>query len=438
MKSVYLLAAALTFAVSTVQGTDWPQWRGPDRTNISKETGLLKKWPEKGPKLLWTFKEAGLGFSGPAIVGDTLYTLGTANKDTEEAVLALDVKTGKLLWSTAIAPLFTWRANQWGDGPTSTPTIDGNLLYALARGGELVCLDMSQKGKVVWRKNLVKDFGGEMMTEWGFSESPIIDGDFLVCTPGSTSKGTLVALNKKTGEVLWHSTDEKNSAPYSSILPVNLHGVRQYVQNSFAKGEGGYLSGFEAKTGKLLWTAKTFGGDNYAICPNPVNFENLIYQTIGYDAGCHLYEISKTGDKFEAKDLYKKTTVKKVKNTHGGVVLIDGHIYGHSERERWICQELKTGAIAWEERDVLPCSSGAITAAEGMIYAYTDEGTVGLLTAQPKEFELVSEFKLPEMSKYTSSRPSSQYSKPWTHPVIANGRLYLRDAELIFCYEIKK
>jgi outer membrane protein assembly factor BamB len=310
-------ALALLLLSATVAGAaDWPQWRGPDRSGVSGETGLLKAWPKDGPKLLWTFKNAGIAHSSFAVVADTLYTLGT--RGDSEIVIALDAKKGEEKWTVKIGPIFDATGN-WGHGPRSTSTVDGDRLYALGSDGDLVCVDLGAK-KEVWRKNLPKDFGGEMMTDWGFSESPLIDGDTLICTPGG-AKGTLVALNKKDGSVRWQSAELTYKAPYSSAVVATVHGVRQYVQNSFGGDtDGGYVSGFRAKDGKVLWTAKTFKGESYDIGPTPIVRDNLIYATT-YNpvTGCHLFEI---GMDFKPRDLYSKKNQKVMKNNHGGVVVV--------------------------------------------------------------------------------------------------------------------
>lgn len=426
------LSALLLVCTSLAHADDWPQFRGPDRTGISKETGLLKSWPKDGPPLVWSFKEAGLGFSSCAIVDGALYTLGTRGED--EVVLALDAKSGKELWTAKIGPIFTFSGNTWGDGPRSTPTVDGSVLYALGGQGELLCLDISQKGKEVWRKNLIKDFGGEMMTEWGYSESPLVDGDKLICTPGGP-RGTLACLDKKTGALVWQSKDLTHKAPYSAPIVTQIHGQKVYIQNSYVdENTGGFNNGFDAKTGKLLWSYSIFKHHSYAIAPTPIVKDNLVYVTSGYGGGCHLLEVD---PEFKVKDLYSKKAQKAVKNTHGGVVLIDGHIYGHTEPKAWVCQEMKSGAIAWFERDKFPCSSGTLIAAEGKLYLYTDEGEVALVEADPKAFNEISSFKIPELSKYPQMRGTSRSSRVWNHPVIANGFLFLRDNELIFCYDIR-
>jgi outer membrane protein assembly factor BamB len=434
MKTRVLAVAVCLVAVALpALAADWPQWRGPDRTGVSKETGLLKEWPKDGPKLLWTYRNTGVGFSCFAVVGERLYTLG--GLDEIEYLIALDIKGGKPVeaWKAKLGPIFSYQ--QWGDGPRGTPTVDGKYIYALGGQGELICVETAG-GKEVWRKNLIKDLGGEMMTEWGYSESPLVDGDKLIVTPGG-DKGTLAALNKATGDVIWRSTGLKNKAPYSSVVVSEAGGVRQYVQNSYISDEeGGVVSGFDARDGKVLWTMPLHNTSTYAIAPTPVVRDNLVYVTAGYGYGCHLFELARSGDAFEAKEVYSRRAQKSVKNTHGGVVLIGGHIYGHSERLGWVCQEFKTGNVVWSEGDKLETKSGAITAADGMLYLYSEEGTAALLKATPKGWQEHGRFDIPEKSKVPETRPTSRRAKIWTQPVVANGRLYLRDQEFLFCFDI--
>jgi outer membrane protein assembly factor BamB len=442
MKACFFLILGGCLAVcSTALAADWPQWRGPDRSGVSMETGLLKAWPKGGPKLLWTYRNAGLGFSGPAIVGDRLYTIGVRDEMTH--VIAVNVGDGQEIWSTKIGPLFTFKGNSWGDGPRSTPTVDGAHLYALDATGLLVCLEAA-KGKEIWRKDLVKDLGGEMMSEWGYSESPLVDGALLICTPGG-EKGTLAALDKKTGTVKWRSTALKNKAPYSSVVISEAGGVRQYIQTSYINDEeGGVVSGFAAKDGKLLWSESTFkASKSYAIAPTPIVRKNLVYVTSNMNGpGCHLFELTAKGNGIAAKDLYPKKNHKKLKNDHGGVVLVGDHVYGHSGGQGWVCQELKTGNAGgnagWLDRTQLECRSGSIVAADGRLYLFSDAGTAVLLEADPEKWQESGRFELPEKSTSNKGRPTGHDAAIWTPPVVANGRLYLRDQELLFCYDVRE
>ena len=203
---------------------DWPQWRGPNRDGLSTETGLLKEWPKDGPPLLWKANGLGVGFSGISVAGQRIFTMG--ERPSANHVLALDRADGKILWLTSFGKT---GAPGWGGfaGPRATPTVDGSLVYALGQYGEVICVN-AQDGKEVWRKHLTADFGGPLV-EWGFSESPLVDGDQVMSTPGGP-KGTMVALNKKTGDLIWQTKDWTDNAHYSSIIIAEIDGVRQYVQ----------------------------------------------------------------------------------------------------------------------------------------------------------------------------------------------------------------
>ncbi len=429
------LGGLLLFAsIPFLGAADWPQWRGPDRSGISKETGLLKQWPKQGPPLAWTFRNAGMGFSSFAVVKDTLYTLGT--RDQDEIVIALNAQEGKELWTAKIGPIFTFKGNSWGDGPRSTPTIDGSCLYALGGQGELVCLDITQKGKEVWRKNLITDFKGEMMSEWGYAEAPLVDGDRLICTPGG-AEGTLAALDKQTGAVKWRSTGLKQKAPYTSVTVAEIHGVRQYIQMSaVADKNDGFVSGFAAANGNVLWSTPLFKGYVYSISSSPaIVVGATVYVTCLSEttSNCHAFALEPD---FTVKDLYTKKNQNSMKNNHGGVVLVGGNIYGYSERIGWVCQDFKTGKALWNERDAVE-GGGSIIGAEGRLYLFSDQGEVVLLDANPKEWSELSRFKIPETSKLRQAAPTSKSAGIWAHPAIANGRLFLRDDELIFCYDIR-
>jgi outer membrane protein assembly factor BamB len=429
---LFLAGTSLMFAM-LAQAADWPQFRGPNRDGVAQEKGLLKKWPDKGPKLAWSFDKAGLGFSSMAVADGKLYTLGT--RDTDEIVLCLDAANGKELWIAKIAPIFTFKGNLWGDGPRGTPTIEGGRLYAIGGQGELVCLDVTGAApKEVWRKSLLKDLDGEVMDSggsWGYCESPLIDGKLLICTPGG-KKGTLAALDKMTGAVVWRSTELKHAATYASAVAADVNGVHQCIQTSFAGDtEGGFLNGFDATNGKLLWTHRIVPGAIFYIAATPIVKDNSVYYTT-YES-CHLFDAAAPS---KSKDLYTKAGQKGMKNHHGGVVLVGDYVYGRSQRG-WACQSFKDGKLKWEAEDIAGQKSGSVIAADGMLFLYSDNGEVGLAEANPKEFMLAGSFKLPQLSKYPRTRPTSHDSGVWSHPAIANGRLYLRDCEFIYCYEIK-
>jgi outer membrane protein assembly factor BamB len=395
---------------------DWPQFRGPNRDDISKETGLVKDWPMGGPKLVWTCEEAGNGYSGPAIVGDRFLSMGADEKS--EFVFCLDVKSGQKLWQRPYGTRFK-NAN-WGDGPRGTPTIDGERVYGIGGQGDLVCLKLAD-GAIVWEKNLKKDLGGQQMSGWGYTESPLIDGDKLICTPGG-SKGTLAALDKKTGDLLWRSTGYTDSAGYSSVVIGDAGGVKQYVQMT-----GGSVAGVAADDGRLLWR---FACSNpTAAIPTPVVQGDLVYSTSGYNAGCRLVKVVADGGRKEkAEEVY---ATKDMTNHHGGVVKVGDYLYGYSDAKRgWVCQEFNTGKVVWSESKL---SKGSLTCADGKLYLYAEkDGTCVLIDASPDGWREHGRFKIP---KQTKGRPSGAGIR--THPVVANGRLYLRDQELFFAFDVK-
>jgi outer membrane protein assembly factor BamB len=415
----YTLPLATLLLTAVAAAADWPQWRGPDRSNLSKDTGLLKAWPKDGPKLVWTSEDAGIGFSGVAVVGDRVYTLG--GDETNDFALALDAKTGKKVW---VAPVGSFVKNRYGSGPRSTPTVDGDHLYVLSSDGHLVCLKAAG-GDKVWSVDLRKDLKGTL-PNWNYSESPLVDGDQLVCTPGGQG-GSLAAFDKKTGKLLWRSTELTDTAGYSSIVPTEVGGVRQYVQLTM-KG----VAGVAPKDGKLLWY---YRNERYktAVIPTPVVHDNYVYAVAGYGAGPVLLELSPDGTKMQAKQLYDDAT-HVMDNKHEGVVRVGDYVYGWSDKGRggdWVCQEFKTGKKVWSSDKL---GRGSLTCADGCLYCYSeDKGTVVLVPASPDGWTEKGRFTIP---RYTSKRREWN-NNIWTHPVVANGKLYLRDQELLFCFDLK-
>jgi outer membrane protein assembly factor BamB len=409
--AVVLLAGV---ALLPLVAADWPQWQGPDRTNVSTETGLLKEWPPQGPKLLWTFPDAGTGYSEPSIVGDRMYTMGA--DETTEYLFAIDLNTRKKLWSTEIGPRFI---NPWSDGPRGTPTVDGDLLFALGGQGNLVCVK-ADSGERLWMKSMQRDLGGKMMSGWGYTESPLVDGEVVVCTPGGR-QGTLAALEKNTGEIRWRSLAFTDEAGYSSLVVSEAGGIRQYVQRT-----GKSVSGVAAKDGRLLWRFPHTA--NTAAIPTPIVADNYVFSTSGYGAGCVLIRLTPNGEEIKAEQVYAN---KAMTNHHGGVVKVGDYIYGYSDGGGWTCMEFKTGKVIWKETRKL--GKGSITAADGRLYCYSEnDGTVALIEASPEGWKECGRFKIPQQTKLPRKR-----GKIWTHPVVANGRLYLRDQDLIFCYQVK-
>ena len=404
------LLLLLTFGGWATQAApgDWPQWRGANRDGISTETGLLDAWPAGGPPLLWKATGLGGGYVTPSVVSGRIYGAGYRGQD--EVVWALDAANGKEVWSTRVAPAN--RQIGYAEGPRAMPTVDGELLFTLGAGGNLHCLE-TKTGKVVWSRDLPKDLGGVMMSEWGFSESPLVDGDHLICTPGGP-KGTVAALNKKTGELLWQSKDLEDPASYSSLIAVEIGGQRQYVVLT-----GQSVAGIAAKDGQLLWRADRVG--KTAVVTTPIFHDNQVWVTSSYGTGCNLFKVSAAGGGFAAEQVYAN---KGIKNHHGGAILVGSHVYA-ADGPTLVCMELATGKVAWKERSV---GEGSLTYAGGCLYLRSENGPIALIEATPKGYVEKGRFDQPDRTK----------TKSWPHPVIASGRLYLRDMDLLLCYDVKK
>lgn len=413
----FILALSITataFAVVPAASTDWPQWRGPARDDLSKETGLLKQWPAEGPKKVWSFDKAGQGYSGFAVVGGRLFTMGT--RDGSEILMCLDAAKGTELWSAKLGPIL---GNKWGDGPRGTPCVDGDKVFTMGGDGTLACIN-SKDGKEVWRTTM-KDLGGKT-PGWGYTESVLVDGKLVLCTPGGPN-GTMAALDKATGKVVWQTKELTNGAHYSSIVPATINGATQYVQRTAET-----VFGVSPKDGKVLWQ-QAYPGKT-AVIPTPLVKGNQVYVTAGYGVGCMSFTIEKDNS---VKMIYDETasTEKVMKNHHGGVILLDDHVYGYSDGLGWICQDFKTGKLVWQERSKL--GKGAISYADGHFYCLDESnGNVALIEANPTGWKEVSRFKLDPQTTIRSPQ-----GRIWTHPVISNGHLYLRDQDLIHCYAVK-
>lgn len=402
-------------ASAPVTGDDWPAWRGPNRDDVSAETGLLPAWPEKGPTKIWTSSDAGLGYSGMAISGNVLYTMGATSgeADSDEFLVALDASTGKKLWQSQVGPFLE---NGWGGGPRSTPTVAGDRVIALGGKGNLVCFSLAD-GAQIWTASLT-ELGGSI-PNWGYSESPLVDGDKVLCTPGG-DQGTVACFNLATGEKLWQSADLTEQAHYSSIIVVDHFGQRQYIQLTMNK-----VFGLDAATGALLWQADWPG--KTAVIPTPIYSQGRVYVTSGYGVGCMMLQVDKDN---QVEKIYEN---KVMKNHHGGVVLIGDHIYGHSDPVGWICQDLATGDEVWNENGKNK-SKGSVVFADGHLYCLEENsGDCVLAEATTEGWNEISRFRLEPQSEKRSQR-----GKIWTHPVVANGKLYLRDQEFISCYNIRK
>jgi outer membrane protein assembly factor BamB len=407
-----LAGTALLFRLTSIALAapgDWPQFRGPNRDGASAETGLLQELPPGGPPLVWKATGLGVGYSSVAVVGKRIYTIG---EDSEfSSVVALNAADGKKVWSARLGkpgapgtPAF--------EGPRSTPTVAGDLLVAVGQWGKLVCLETAT-GKELWRKDYLKDFGGQL-PQWGFAESPLIDGDKVVITPGG-SAGSVVALNQKTGVLIWRSKEFTDAPHYSSLIVAEIGGVRQYIQLTAES-----VAGIAAADGKLLWRVPRKG--KTAVIPTPIYSDGYVYVTSAYGIGCNLFKVTAAGGKFTAEEVYAN---KVLGNKHGGGIKVGDFVYGHADDKGWTCQDFKTGAAKWQSSTP---GKGSIVYADGRFYLRAeDKGTVVLIGATPNGFKEHGRFEQPGRSS----------KKAWPYPVIAAGKLYLRDMDALFCYDVK-
>jgi outer membrane protein assembly factor BamB len=402
-RTLFLVLILLHGAVAGA--ADWPQWRGPNRDGISRETGLLKKWPAEGPKLLWEATGVGAGFSTVAIVKDRAYTQG--NRGKESRVIALDLPTGKEAWS---APNGDSYSNSYGDGPRGTPTVEGDVLYAIGAHGDLVCMETAS-GKIRWAVDILEKFGAEN-TGWGISESPLIVGDRLICTPGGRD-ATIVALDKKSGEALWTSKGLSDKAAYSSAIVFKAAGVEQ-VANFTSKG----VVGVALEDGRFLWRYNRVAND-VANIATPVFVDGSVFASSAYDTGCALIRLEKEGENgVAAREAYFQ---RGLKNHHGGVIVLDGHVYG-CDNSTWTCLDVRTGESKWKNRGV---GKGSLVYADGCFYAVSEDGVVGLIEASPSGYKEISRFKIEHGSQ-----------KAWAHPVVSGGKLFVRTEDKVRCYDV--
>jgi outer membrane protein assembly factor BamB len=405
-----------TAAPGSAGGGQWPAFRGPNADGISPDTGLLEKWPSSGPKQLWVYSEAGMGYSSFSVVDGKLYTMGTRGEDV--TVVCLDAATGAEVWAQKISSDDQQGyAAGWGHGPRSTPTVSDGLVFAIDPKGVVACLDAGS-GEVKWTKHLVGDFGGQM-GGWGFSESPLVDGDKLVLAPGGQRAG-MVALNKSSGETIWTADELKpGKAEYASILATEINGTRQYVKLFESE-----VVGVAAEDGKVLWRSP-WGGKT-AVIPTPIVDGNEVYISSGYGVGCKLIRI---GSDFSTEDVWEN---KEMVNHHGGVIKVGGHLYGFSDAKGLICQDWKTGEMVWNEKDRYTLK-GAVHVADGHIYALNeDDGTLTLVEVSPRGYKEKGRFQLAPQSSERNPK-----GKVWSHPLVLNGKLYLRDQQYVVAYDVK-
>jgi outer membrane protein assembly factor BamB len=407
--SVVLLLQSIV--VGRCASEDWPQWRGPNRDGISAETGLLQEWPAGGPGLIWKGRGLGSGHSSVIIAGPQIFTIG--DKGEHNYVVALDRADGKLLWETELGQS---GATGWGGfiGPRCTPTVADGLVYAVGQYGEIACIEAAS-GAVKWRKDCQKDFGGQI-PEWGYTSMPLVDAEKVIFTPGG-SAGDLVALNKTNGALIWRSKELTDPIHYAPPILGVIGGVRQCIELTERS-----VVGLAAEDGRLLWRATRRGAT--AVIPTPIFWENYVYVTSEYGTGCNLFRITPGGGKFLAGQIYAN---KVMANHHGGVIKVGNYVYGYSAGKGWTCQDFLNGQAVWEEKNKL--GKGSIAYADKRLYLRAEDGkgTVALIEAIPGGYREKGRFDPPDRSALNS----------WAHLVIAGARLYIRDQDVLLCYDVK-
>lgn len=403
---VTLAGLLVGLAAPPVSAADWPQFRGPARDGVSTEKGLLQSWPEGGPPLAWTAKGLGGGYSSVSVSGDRVYTLGNKGKDS--VVVALSRATGGVLWTAEVGPA--------GGSLGCTPTVDGDRVYALGQMGDLVCTD--RDGKRVWQRNLAKEFGG-VKGGWNYCESPLVDGDRVVVTPGG-KEATMVALEKATGKEVWRCPikTRHTEAGYSSVVVATVGGVRHYVQLF----NGGLVG--VSLDGRVLWAHEKLGG-NTANVPTPVVMGDHVFSSIGYGRGASLLRLTAAGGAVTAQEVYY---ARELTNKHGGVVRVGDYVYGDTDDSGHpYCAEVRTGKVVWKRAEEgTGRGSASVTYADGRLYFHYENGTVALVDPTPGGYREVGSFQAPRRD-----------GASWAHPVVCDGRLYLREGNMLYCYDVR-
>lgn len=384
---------------------DWPQWRGPERTGLSRETGFLKQWPANGPSQSWSISNLGEGYGSMAIKGDRIYVQGTTA--SASAVFCLNRADGKAIWQASLGPKLT---EGRGNGPRSTPTVDGDLIYVLTENGDLACL-RTANGQRVWSKNILREYGGDN-PRWLISESPLIDGNRVIVTPGGNG-ASIVSLDKANGNLVWKTSDLSDGAGYASCIVADIGGVRTIMNFTDSAAVG-----VRASDGKLMWSHKS-PANGTANCSTPVYADNKVFFTSAYGTGAALLNLNAQGGLVKAQEAY---FTKEMQNHHGGVVLVNGYLYGFSNAIL-TCIEFNTGKTMWKNRSV---GKGSITYADGMLYLFGEDNIVGLAEANPQAYVEKGRFNIQDQGK-----PS------WAHPVVAGGKLYIRNQGMLTAYDVK-
>jgi len=420
LRALALVTTAALLATAPAFAADWPTFRGADRTALAPDTQLLESWPADGPPLVWETTGAGRGYASVAIVGNRIYTLGdglSTAADKDEYLSCFDRTTGRQLWKTKTGEPWNDGKESW-QSSRSTPTVDGDMVYVITPHGMLVACRAAD-GAEVFRVDLKERFGGKKGDAWGYSESVLIDGDRLICTPGG-EQAAVVALDKKTGADIWTCPmDDLRGAGHSSIVVSEVQGRRIYVQTT-ASGP----IGVDAATGALHWRYPI--DQTVAVIPTPIIRGDLVFFSAGYRrGGALLRQVPQADGGVTIEEIYGLNT--DLANKHGGIVLVGDHLYGDSDDKGIpFCAELMTGKILWKQRGSGK-NSATMMAADGHIYIRYSDGTLSLVKADPAEYREVGSFTVPG----SGERPS------WAHMVILDGLLYLREDDAILCYDLR-
>jgi outer membrane protein assembly factor BamB len=410
MKRFIVVAAALVITASALRGQapgvgDWPQWRGPDRNGISKETGLLAQWPKGGPQQLWITQELGSGYGAIAVSGDRIFVQGMRNR--QSVVTALNRADGKAVWVRVLGPA---QDNDRGSGPRGTPTVDGDRMYVLTENGDLASL-LVRDGSVAWQRNILKDFRGSNIS-WLISESPLVDGNHVIVSPGGRGAG-MVALDKTTGKTVWTSKELNDEAGYSSPIVADVQGVRTIMTLT-----ANAAVGVRASDGKLMWRYSDVANQT-ANAATPVFANNMAFFSSAYGTGGALLALKAAGGEVRAQQVY---FTRDMQNHHGGMVLVNGYLYGFNNAIL-TCLEYTTGKVMWRDRSV---GKGSITAADGRLYVLGENHVMGLVEATPTGYRETGRFNIRDLGL-----PS------WAHPVVSGGRLYIRNQGTLTSYDIR-
>jgi len=399
------VACGVVVMAAQAPSTDWPQWRGPERNGVSRETGLLREWPRSGPAVVWSASQLGVGYGSVAIAGSRVFVQGMKNR--QSVVTSLDRAAGKAAWSVALGSA---QENDRGSGPRSTPTVDGDRVYVLTETGDLVCLLVAD-GKVVWRRNILREFNGRNIS-WLISESPLIDGDRIIVSPGGRNAG-MVALDKMTGTTVWVSKELSDEAGYASPVVADVQGVRTILTLT---GNAGI--GVRATDGKVMWRYGNVA-NNTANITTPIYSNGKVFFTSAYGTGGVLLGLRATGQDVSAQEIY---FTRNMQNHHGGVVLVDGYLYGFNN-SILTCLEFETGKVMWRDRSV---GKGSVAYADGRLYVLSEDNVVGLVEASPTGYRETGRFSI-----------ADQGWPSWAHPAISGGRLYLRNQNVLASYELR-